>query len=224
MEASMNRYTRTLGLAFAAVLCAAAADTIREPETGKSFDAEIKGVTPGVTLTCTGVGCRKKTVFAAKVYAIALWVDAQGARTALSEWRAKSGEDLAADQRFYDALSSADIEKRLALVFVRDLKAGKIQEGFKESLNIAYSRKLSPAAEQFLALFTTDVQKGQSIELRSLPGGVIEVVQNSATLARLPADRELATAVWAIYFHEKLADDYLEALKPKLVARIDAVW
>jgi hypothetical protein len=174
-------------LAFAAVLCAAAADTIREPETGKSFDAEIKGVTPGVTLTCTGVGCRKKTVFAAKVYAIALWVDAQGARTALSEWRAKSGEDLVADQRFYDA-------------------------------------KLSPAAEQFLALFTTDVQKGQSIELRSLPGGVIEVVQNSATLARLPADRELATAVWAIYFHEKLADDYLEALKPKLVARIDAVW
>lgn len=220
----MNRYAWALGLALAVVLCAGAADTITEPETGKVFDAEVKGATPGVTLTCTGVGCRKKTVFAAKVYAAAHWIDAEAARTALSEWRGKSGKDLAADQRFYDALSSSDIEKRLALVFVRDVDAGQIRGGFKDSLNIAYSKKLSPAAEQFLALFTTDVKTGQAIEIRSLPGGVIEVRQNDATLGRLPADRELATAVWAIYFHQKLADNYLEALKPKLIERMGSVW
>ena len=31
-------------------------------------------------------------------------------------------------------------------------------------------------------------------------------------------------AVWAIYFDAKLADDYLEALKRRLVVRIDAIW
>jgi hypothetical protein len=214
----------TMGVALAALLCAAGAETIEEPDTGKTFDAEIKGATPGVTLACTGVACRKKTALAAKVYAIAQWIDPQGAREALSEWQGKSGKDLAADQRFYDALAKADIEKRLSLVFVRNVGADKIREGFEESLTIVCAGELTPSAGKFLALFTTDVKKGQSIELRSLPGGVIEVDQDGKTLGRLPADPELAKAVWAIYFHEKLADDYLKAVKPKLVARIDAIW
>ena len=220
----MSRIMWTMSLALAVVLCAAADDKIAEPQTGESFDAQIKGVTPGVTLTCTGVGCRKKTVFAVKVYAIAQWIDPQGARKALSEWQGKSGKDLATDQRFYDALSSADIEKRLGLVFVRDLEAEKIRDAFRESLKFSYEKELSPTAEQFLALFTADVKKGQSIELRSLPGGVIEVQQNGATLGRLAADPKLATAVWAIYFHEKLADDYLQTVKHELVSRIEAIW
>jgi len=220
----MNGYASSLSLVLVALLGAAATDTIKEPDTGKTFEASIQGVTPGVTLACTGVGCRKKTALAVRVYATAHWIDAQGAAGALSEWRGKSGGDLAEDQRFYDALSSADIEKRLGLVFVRDLEAEQIRDAFKESLNIAYSKKLSPAADAFLALFTTDVKKGQSMELRSLPGGVIEVVQNNAVLGRLPADRQLAAAVWAIYFHEKVADKQLKALKPKLIARMNAVW
>lgn len=220
----MSRFTWTSCLVLAAVLGAAAADAIKEPETGKTFDAQVKGVTPGVTLTCTGAGCRKKTILAVKVYAIAHWIDAQGAAAALSEWRGKPGKDLAADQRFFDALSSADVEKRLSLVFVHDVTAGELRDAFKESLDIPYSRKLSAAAEKFLALFKADVKVGQSIELRSLPGGVIEASQDGTALGRVPADKELAAAVWAIYFHQKLADSYLTALRPALVARIDAIW
>lgn len=214
----------TLGVAVAVLFGAAAGDSIVEPVTGKTFDAEIKGETPGVTLVCTGVGCRKKTVFAAKVYAIAHWIDAEGARTALSEWRDKTGKDLATDQRFYDALSSADVEKRFALVFVRNVSAKDIREGFTDSLDITYSGQLPAEAQKFVGLFAKDIKKGQSIELRSLPGGVIEAQQDGATLGRLPADKELAKAVWGIYFDKKLADNYLEAIKPELVARIDAVW
>ena len=220
----MSRIAWTMGVALAVMLAAAAADKITEPQTGEAFDAQVKGVTPGLTLTCTGAGCRKKTVFAAKVYAIAQWIDAVGARQAFSEWQGKSGKDLAADQRFYDALSAADIEKRLGLVFVRDVTAKEIRDAFEESLKFSYPKELSPNAGKFLALFAADVKKGQSLELRSLPGGVIEAAQNGATLGRLPADPELSKAVWAIYFHEKLADDYLKALKPELIARIDAVW
>jgi hypothetical protein len=215
---------RTMSVALAVVLCAAAADKITEPQTGESFDAKIQGATPGVTLTCTGAGCRKKTAFAVKVYAIAQWIDADGGRKALSEWQGKSGKDLATDQRFYDALSSADIEKRLKLVFVRDLEAEKIKDAFKESLAFSYPDGLSASAEKFLALFTANLKKGQTIELRSLPGGVIEAQQNGATLGKLAADPKLATAVWAIYFHEKLADDYLETVKHDLVSRIEAIW
>jgi hypothetical protein len=213
-----------MSAALAVVLCAAAADKITEPQTGQTFDPQIKGATPGVTLTCTGAGCRKKTAFAVKVYAIAQWIDAEGARKSLSEWQGKSGKDVATDQRFYDALSSADIEKRITLVLVRNLEAEKIKEAFKESLTFSYPKGLSANAEKFLALFTTEVKKGQSIELRSLPGGVIEAQQNGATLGKLPADPELSKAVWAIYFHEKLADDYLETVKHELVSRIEAIW
>ncbi len=220
----MSRITWTTGAALAAMLCAAAADRITEPQTGEAFDAEIKGVTPGVTLTCTGVACRKKTALGAKVYAIAQWIDPDGGRKALSEWQGQPGKDLVKDQRFYDALSSADIEKRLGLVFVRNLEAAQISDAFRESLKFSYPEALSPAAEQFLALFAVDVKKGQSIELRSLPGGVIEVQQNGVTLGRLAADPKLATAVWAIYFHEKLADDHLATVKRDLVSRIDAIW
>jgi hypothetical protein len=220
----MNTITRTLSLALAVGLCAAAADKIIEPQTGEAFDTQIQGATPGFTLTCTGVACRKKTIFAVKLYAIAHWMDPQGARQGLSEWQGKTGKDLATDQRFYDALSSADIEKRLVMVVVRALSAGKLRDSFRESLQLSYPKGFSAAAEQFLALPLADLKKGQMIEIRSLPGGVIEVQQNGATVGRLPPDPELSTAVWRIYFHEVLADDYLETVKRELVSRIEAVW
>jgi hypothetical protein len=220
----MTRLACALGLALAAVLCAAVDVTVKERATGKVFDAQIKGLTPGVMLTCTGVACRKKMAFGVKVYAIAQWIDAEGARKALGEWQGTSGKDLAKNQRFYDALASADIEKRLKLVFVRNLDAKQIRGAFEESLKIVYPQKLSPAAGQFLALFTVEVKEGQSIELRSLPGGVIEVEHNGKTIGRMPADPELAKAIWGIYFHHKLADDHLEEVKPQLVARFDAIW
>jgi hypothetical protein len=220
----VGKTIRIVCLALVAALCGAGDDKVRDPQTGQAFDAQVQGAVTGVTLTCTGAGCRKKTALAVKVYAIAHWIDAQGARTALSEWQGRTGKDLAADQRFVDALSSADVEKRLALVFVRDLEAAKIRDAFKESLAASYPKGLSPAAEKFLGLFTADLTKGQSMEMRSLPGGVIEVRLDGAVAGRSPADRELAAAVWAIYFHATLADKHLEDVKRELVSRIEAIW
>lgn len=220
----MSMLTVKAGLALVALMLATSADPIREPDTGKTFDVAIKGTTPDVTLTCTGAGCRKATALGVKVYAIAQWIDAAGARTALAAWQGKSGKDLASSQPFYDALSAADVEKRLRLVFVRNVSARELHDGFEESLEIAYSGTIPPAGRAFLDLFRTDVKKDQAIELRSLPGGVIEVVQHDKSLGKLPPDRTLATAVWAIYFHEKLADSHLVAVKPELVARIGEIW
>lgn len=214
----------TLSALLASSLAAATEDSIKEPVTGKTFSAHVEGAAPGSSLVCTGVACRKKTAFGVKVYAIAHWIDPTAASSTLAQWEGKAGAQLASDQSFFDALCAADAEKRLELVFVRSVDASDIRAAFKESLDIAYGGPLSPSAEQFLALFTTDVKNGQTIVLRSLPGGAISAEQNGAVLGTLPADRTLASAVWAIYFHEKLADGHLQDIKPLLVSRFDAAW
>jgi hypothetical protein len=206
-----------------AALATAAGDKITEPETDKTFETVVKGASEGVQLTCTGVACRKKTAFAAKVYAIAHWIDAEGAAAALSQWRGQSGEALADDQAFYDALCGADVEKRLKLVFVRNVKAKQVREGFEESLVIAMPQ-LSREAQDFLALFQSNVKKGQSIEIRSLPGGIIEASQDGKKLGRLEPDLQLATDIWKMYFQKKLVDNHLEAVKPRLISRISSIW
>ncbi len=220
----MKRLAWVSAMALGASLCAGATNTIKEPETGKVFDAQVAGATPGVTLSCTGVACREKTALGVDVYAIAHWVDAKGAQGALAKWKGKKGKDIAADQAFYDALCAADVEKRLSLVFVRDVDAGAIRDAFQESLTIAYGGALTPEAQQFLALFKADVKNGQIIEIHSLPGGVVEVMQNGSSLGALPANPQLAMAVWAIYFHEKLADSHLKSAKPRLVANVETIW
>ena len=205
-------------------LAAPTDDTIKEPVTGETFEAHMQGAAPGVSLACTGAACRKKTALGVKVYAIAHWIDPVAASTSLSPWKGKTGAQLASDQSFFNALCGADAEKRLELVFVRSVDAADIRAAFKQSLNIAYGGTLSPSAEQFLALFSTDVKNGQSIVLSSLPGGVISAEHDGAALGTLPADRTLAAAVWAIYFHEKLADGHLKDVKPLLVSRFDTAW
>ena len=85
-------------------------------------------------LVCTGVACRKKTIFGIKVYALAHWIDAAGAAEKLESWKGRNARQLAKDQRFYDALTSADVEKRLRLVLMREVTAEQIAGGFSATL------------------------------------------------------------------------------------------
>ena len=105
-----------------------------EKETKKSFDAVVAGATPGVKLTCTGTACREKTMFAVNVYAIAHWIDGGRGKEALKKWKGKNGKQLESDQAFYDAVCSADVEKRLRMVFVRDVDAEKVRDAVMRAL------------------------------------------------------------------------------------------
>lgn len=200
----------------------AVADKFKEPVTGTMFDTVIPGDS-GRELTLIGAGCRKKTAFGVKVYAIAHWIDAKAGAEALGTWRGQTGEQVAKSQPFYDALSQGAFEKRLQLVFVRDVPAKKMRDAFTESLKLVYD-DLPAVATQFVALFQKDVDNHETMELRSLPDGTIEARQGGAKLGTLGPDPRFADAVWRIYFNKKLPDGHLEDLKPELVAQIGGIW
>jgi hypothetical protein len=220
----MNRSVLTLTLVLGiATLAFAAPEKVKEAVTGKEFDKTVSGAEKGRTLTCVGTACREKTWVAVDVYAVALWVDAGKLKSDLSKWKGKSGKDVAGDQAFFDSLCKADVEKRLRLVFVRSVGAQKIRDAFKESLASSYET-LPKAATDFLALFTQDLNTGDSIELRSLPGGVIEAYQNNKLLKTFGKDPSFAAAVWKIWFQKEVADEYLEIVKKNLVSDLSRIW
>jgi len=197
---------------------------IVEKETKTSFDAVVDGAESGVTLTCTGVGCRKMTAFNVKVYATANWIDAAGAAQALGAWKGRSAAQLTADQSFYDALSTADVEKRIRMVFVHKATGKQVSEGFADSLNIIYDKKLPPKAQKFLNVLSAKLKVGDAVEIRWLPGGTIELYEKDQRVGVIEKDPAFAADVWKIWFGEKLADAHLETLKKELVGNIAAVW
>lgn len=184
-----------LGALLIGSLSAATDDTIREPVTGKAFAARIQGAAPGVSLVCTGAACRTKTALGAKVYAIAHWIDPAAASSALAQWKGKTGAQLASDQAFFNALCSADAEKRLELVFVRSVDAADTQSTYflshfvmpAESTLTFHSR--IPRARYFqFALYKAEHNTFVSIG-EALRGPDIEPDAGSVNPFRVGADR-----------------------------------
>jgi hypothetical protein len=190
---------------------------IVEKETKKSFDAVLEGA-DGNTLTLTGVGCRKKSAFNVKVYAIAHWIDAKAAAEALSSWKGRSAKDLIGDQSFYDALVSADVEKRLRLIFVHKAKGKQVREGFDDSLPD------TPEAKQFLAMFQANLKDGDVLDIHWLPGGTIEVHEKGKRIGAIEKNPTLAQDVWKMYFAKKVVDKHLATVKKELLSNAAAVW
>ena len=219
----VGRMKRAIVVLLCVAAAVAAADRqVVEKETGTKFAAKLKGAS-GKSLVCVGTACREKTMFAVNVYAIAHWVEAAGAKAALKKWKGKSGKALEKDQAFYDALSKADVEKRLRLVFVRDVESKKIREAFEDSLKNTF-KPMPKVVKEFVALWKADLKEGNTMELRSLPGGTLEAYQNDKLLKRFEKNKELAAGVWQIWFQQKLADGYLKDVKKGLVSGIGAIW
>ena len=209
-------------LCVAAVVLAAGKQVV-EKETGTKFAAELKGAAGGKRMVCIGTACREKTMFAVNVYAVAHWIEVEGAKKALAKWKGKTGKALEKDQAFFNALCKADVEKRLRLVFVRDVESKKIREAFGDSLKNTF-KPLPKTVKDFIALWKVDLKEGNTMELRSLPGGTLEAYQNGKLLKKFEKDKELASGVWLIWFQSKLADGYLEDVKTGLVSGVGAIW
>ena len=65
---------------------------------------------------------------------------------------------------------------------------------------------------------------GETVEIRWLPGGTIEVYEKDKRIGAIEKNVEFAAAVWKMWFGEKLADGHLETLKKELLGNISAVW
>lgn len=90
-----------------------------EPKTGAQFPAQFCQMDGTHCGTLQGVGARSKKIAGIKtvnVYSVGLFVDPAAAKTALKAFKGMSPEKLAKDQKFFDALVSADdVEKTLHL-------------------------------------------------------------------------------------------------------------
>jgi hypothetical protein len=111
-----------------------------------------------VHLTATGSGVRKKLVF--KVYAAALYVDALAPLGTVP----------------VNTIASADIARRLVLVFLRDVDGPRLKEGMRESFETTVWKGRKPGPElaadldMFFSWMDGGLKEGQTIELTYLPG------------------------------------------------------
>ena len=111
-----------------------------EPHSGTPFPASL--VPPGATHAQQLAGTALRDVqvlfFSVPVYAFGLYVDADGARAALSRFANRSPADLAGDERFYRRLLELEFAMTLRLVMVRDVATPG------EEMAAAFDRSLRP--------------------------------------------------------------------------------
>jgi hypothetical protein len=132
------------------------------------FPTELR--TPAGTQSLTGTGVRTRTVFKVKVYTFGLYVDAEGARRALSQWRGKTAADLSADASVYDEILKGSFPMTIRLVMSRDVSAAQMAEAFDDALSprVAQAARRnmpggSDALTQFRGLFTTPLTRGTEL-------------------------------------------------------------
>jgi hypothetical protein len=209
-------------LALAASLSASAgAEPVRETSTGQSFDS-MRPV-DGRPYALLGAGVRKKLVV--KVYAMALYVDAEEARRAFPALAVRAGGRdhgrLTAGDHAQQFVVWGSFGKLAVLHFVRTVDAEKIRDAFKEGLEEELSDKAPPelraGAQAFLALFDRPLKEGEEILLRSSGDGRIEV-EIAGQKKVGPVSPKLARAVWSIWLGARpISTD----LRRALVDRID---
>ena len=187
-------------LLLGAALCAA---DVAAPVTVAEFPTELR--TPVGVHMLTGTGVRTRTLFKVKVYTFGLYVDREGARIALAQWRGKSAGDLTADPSVYDALLNGGLAMTLRLEMSRDVTAGQMAEAFGDALAprlVEAAQRNMPggadALSQFRALFTTPLTRGTELLftwsrddklLVAIGGRQVGVIDN----------RALAWAVFDVY-------------------------
>ena len=138
------------------------------PHVRADFPSELR--TPAGMQLLTGTGVRTRTVFKVKVYTFGLYVDADGARKALSQWRGKSAAELSADPSVYHELLKGSFPMTVRLVMSRDVSAAQMTEAFDDALGPrvrqAAQRDMLGGAEalaQFRALFATELTRGSEL-------------------------------------------------------------
>ena len=146
-------------LVLAATVCTS---ELAAPRVSADCPSELR--TPAGIQLLTGTGVRTRTVFKVKVYTFGLYVDADGARNALAQWRGKSAAELSADPSVYDELLKGAFPMTVRLVMSRDVSAAQMAEAFDDALGPrvkqAAQRDLPGGAEalaQFRALFATEL-------------------------------------------------------------------
>ena len=189
---------------------AAAPDTVRERESGTLFPVALTppgGATPHWLM---GTGIRQRTIFRVKVYAFGLYVDANAARAALSEFAGTSAESLGRDERFTRRLLDLDFGMALRLVMTRTVSGGDVAEAFDDALRPRMPRAgrgpESDAAATALArlsgyLDVDEVRRDAEIVFSCGPAGRLAMTVDGAERPPIES-RALCRALFDVYLGE----------------------
>ena len=178
-----------------------------EPHTNVEFPTQIQ--TPAGVQLLTGTGVRTRSIFKVKVYTFGLYVNGDGARTALAPWRGKSAADLANDASLYDELLKGSFSMTMRLVMARDVGAEQMVEAFDGALAPrvaqAAQRGMPGGAEalgRFRALFTSELRNGTDLLFTWAPGDKLLVSIGSRQVGEIE-NRALAWALFDVYLGAK---------------------
>lgn len=155
-------------------------ETVAEPRSKVAFPVTLAPPGGGDPLALTGLGVRTRTIFAVKVYAVGLYVDAAAARKPLARWAGRSAKELAADASFHEALLRDGFARSLRLVMTRDVDGDDLWKAFDDALGErvrerALARGLRGGAEALETwrdqLAVEELAKGTELVFTWLPGG-----------------------------------------------------
>jgi chalcone isomerase-like protein len=177
------------------------------PNTSVEFPTEIQ--TPVGVQLLTGTGVRTRSIFKVKVYTFGLYVDGEGARTALAGWRGKSAADLAGDASLYDELLKGAFPMTMRLVMARDVGAAQMAEAFDGAIAPrvaqAAQRDMAGGAEalaRFRALFTSNLRSGTELLFTWAPGDKLLVSIGGRQVGEIE-NRALCWALFDVYLGPK---------------------
>jgi len=186
-------------------------DAVREPQSGVLFPVQL--TPPGATTPhqLMGTAIRVKTWFRVKVYAFGLYVDPDGARSALSAFGAVPASALERDERFFQRILDMEFAMTLRIVLTRDVGGKDVADSFDDALRPrirrAAAEKNLPGGEtalrQFRGYFNLEeVAKGTEIIFSCGPGGRLETSVKGESRPAIES-APLCWALFDVYLGEK---------------------
>lgn len=172
------------------------AQDMTDSATGKSFPQTVSFDYQGKTLNLSGTGVSTRKKFFVKVYSVASYIE---------DPSSVKGDDV-----FNNILNSKSA-KQLSFQWVRNVKANKVQEGYRQSLG-----KVTSNAAHIVkfADFFGDVKSGDKHTIRWLPDGTLTVSINGEEKGKMQ-NEQFAKDVWSVWFGKSSVVD-----RNKLVSQL----
>ncbi len=132
-------------------------EVVYERSSAVAFPVEL--TVPGTDMVqhITGTGIRTKTFLKVKVYAFGLYVDPEGARTALADYAGMGEGELEKNDAFYSDVLNQEFGMTLRLVMTRDVGGEDMAEAFDGALRPRVQRAAAemslPGGEEALDAF-----------------------------------------------------------------------
>ena len=186
-------------------------EIVHERSSGVAFPVQL--TVPGTDMVqrITGTGIRTKTFLKVKVYAFGLYVDPEGARTALADYVGMEPKALEKNDDFFGEVLNQDFGMTLRLVMTRDVGGDDMAEAFDGALRPRVQRAAAEMAmpggeaalDQFRGFFNVEEMTTESeIVFSCAPDGTLRTSVKGEAQPEISSDA-LCWALFDVYLGEK---------------------